>query len=60
MKDNLSHHISSMQLFESIKHQNEQGKEYRKARELAKVMSYNDFGNFENVIVKAKIACEKA
>lgn len=49
-----------MQLFESIKHQNEHGQEYRKARELAKVMSYNDFGNFENVIAKAKIACKQA
>lgn len=44
-------------IFEEIKHVNEYGNEYWSARELAKVLEYKDFWNFENVINKAKTAC---
>lgn len=44
-------------IFEEIKHINEYGNEYWKAREFAKVLEYKDFWNFENVISKAKITC---
>ncbi len=45
-------------IFEQIKKVNEFGGEYWQARELAKVLEYADFGNFENVIKKAMDACE--
>lgn len=46
--------------FESIKHINENGQEYWLARELQAVLEYTQWRNFEAVIDKAKIACEKA
>ena len=46
--------------FEKIKHMNQHHQDYRNARELAKVLEYKDFGNFENVIKKAKIACKNS
>lgn len=47
-------------IFESIKKINKDGYEFWFAREFAKVLGYSDFGNFENVIEKAKIACDMA
>gem|GEM_PF-3157785 len=47
-------------IFDQIKKINDHGKEYRLARQLAKALEYNDFGNFENVIKKAKYACENS
>jgi len=44
-------------LFEEIRHVDEQGVEYWKSRELAKVLSYSDYRNFLSVIKKAKEAC---
>ena len=46
-----------LSVFEHMKKINQYHQEYRKARELAKILEYKDFGNFENVITKAKIAC---
>jgi len=46
-----------MSIFEQIKQINDHGNEYRLARQLAKVLEYSDFGNFENVIKRAKITC---
>ena len=46
--------------FEKIKHVNEYGAEYWKARELARTLEYSDFGNFENVIKKAMTACKNS
>lgn len=46
--------------FESIKHTNADGQEYWLARELQAVLEYTQWRNFEGVIDKAKIACEKA
>ena len=44
-------------LFEQIKLIDENGNEYWGARELAKVLEYTDFRNFQTVIAKAKEAC---
>ncbi|SDL19127.1 DNA damage-inducible protein D [Natronincola ferrireducens] len=45
-------------IFESIKKINEYGAEYWSARDLAKVLDYKDFRNFETAIEKAKKSCE--
>ncbi len=47
-------------LFEKIKKINQYGYEFWYARELAKILEYTDFGNFENVIQKAKSACKNS
>ena len=47
-------------IFEEIKRTNEYGSEYWLARELAKILEYKDFSNFENAMQKAKIACENS
>ncbi len=43
-------HISP---FESIRRVDEQGNEYWSARDLAKILGYNDFRNFQDVLKKA-------
>src|SRR6266699_1899389 len=50
-------HISP---FESIRRVDEQGNEYWSARDLAKILGYNDFRNFQDVLKKAQIACEQS
>ncbi|MED9903534.1 MAG: DNA damage-inducible protein D [Lachnospiraceae bacterium] len=47
-------------LFESIKHLNEYGQEFWYARELARVLEYKDFRNFELTIFKAMDACKNS
>lgn len=47
-------------IFEQLKKVNEHGQEYWLARELAKVLDYSDYGNFENVIKKAMVACQNS
>jgi DNA-damage-inducible protein D len=44
--------------FEDLKHQSEDGLEYWSARELAPLLEYRDWRNFENVVNKAVQACE--
>lgn len=44
-------------IFEEIKRIDEDGIEYWSAREMAKVLEYADYRNFEKVIEKAKEAC---
>ena len=44
--------------FEEIKHIDENGMEYWYARELQKILDYTEWRKFENVISKAKAACE--
>ena len=46
--------------FESIKHVDESGNEYWLARELMNVLDYKQWRRFENVINKAKVACENS
>lgn len=50
----------SEQTFESIKHINEYGQEYWLARELARVLQYADWRNFENAVFKAMDACKNS
>ena len=47
-------------IFENIKHIDENGNEYWYARELMKVLDYKQWRRFENVINKAKIACKSS
>ena len=45
-------------IFEEIKHLDENGNEYWKARELMELLEYNKWENFHKVIKRAMIACE--
>lgn len=56
MKNNLSNKTEKD--FESIKHIDENGVEFWHARELMIVLEYSKWGNFKNVINKAKEACK--
>lgn len=47
-------------LFESIKHINEYGEEFWYARELQKALEYTQWRRFEEVIGRAKVACENS
>ena len=47
-------------VFEDIKHVDEFGNEYWLAREFQKVLEYTQWRRFENVINKAKLACENS
>lgn len=46
--------------FEDIKHIDENGNEFWYARELAKVLQYKDFRNFELIIFKAMESCKNS
>ena len=46
--------------FEDIKHMDENGVEFWYARELQSVLDYKEWRKFENVISKAKNACENS
>lgn len=46
--------------FENIKHIDEEGNEYWEARELCKILTYNKWQKFLNVINKAKEACKNS
>ena len=48
----------SYDMFESIKHIDDEGCEYWLARELISVLGYNKWQNFEKIIYKAKITYE--
>jgi DNA-damage-inducible protein D len=50
-------HISP---FERIRRLSEDGGEYWSARDLAKVLGYDDYRNFLNVVEKARVACENS
>ncbi len=45
------------EIFENIKHFDEEGNEYWTARELQIILNYTEWRKFEGVIEKAKIAC---
>ncbi len=49
-----------IQIFEQIKKVNEFSAEYWSARELAKILGYSDYRNFQTVIEKAKESCKKS
>ena len=44
-------------LFEAVRHMNAAGREYWTARELAPLLGYADYRNFQKVIAKAQMAC---
>ena len=46
--------------FESIKHTDEEGREFWYARELQKILQYSEWRKFEGVISKAMDACENS
>ncbi len=46
--------------FEDVKHIRDDGSEYWSARELAPILEYTQWRNFENVIKRAIIACENS
>ena len=52
--------VYTEKMFEDIKQIDENGIEYWKARELQHVLEYIQWRRFENVIDKAKIACENS
>ena len=43
--------------FERIRRTNEAGNEFWSSRDLARVLDYADYRNFEQVLQKAKMAC---
>lgn len=47
-------------IFESIKHVNEYGVEFWYARELQAALEYKQWRRFENIINKAKDACQNS
>jgi len=49
-----------VKIFEEIKRMNEYESEYWSARNMAKILDYQNYRNFEAVIAKAKLSCEKA
>lgn len=46
--------------FESIRHSDENGKEYWEARELQEMLGYREWRYFRAVIEKAQIACSQS
>lgn len=48
------------QTFESLKHMNDDGMEFWSSRQLAKVLDYAEYRNFQPVIEKAKKACQNS
>lgn len=52
--------IQSKITFEDIKRKDENGNEYWTARELAKVLEYTNYRNFESVIIKAVESCRSS
>ena len=50
----------SMNIFEDIKRLDPEEVEYWSSRDLAKILEYTDYRNFEEVITKARIACKNS
>lgn len=46
--------------FETIKRLDDNGVEFWSSRDLAKVLEYSDYRNFQTVIIKARVACENS
>lgn len=46
--------------FDCIRHQDADGNEYWRARQLAKVLEYSEYRHFLPVIVRAKVACRNS
>ena len=52
--------VVNQNIFESIKHIDEEGREYWSARELQKVLEYNEWRNFKLVINKSIESCKNS
>lgn len=52
--------VYSEQIFENIKHINENGQEFWYARELQTVLEYSQWRRFSDTIERAKLACENS
>jgi DNA-damage-inducible protein D len=50
----------TLHVFEQIKQTDEKGNEFWSARQLARVLNYTDFRNFQSVINKAKESCRNS
>ena len=48
------------QTFEAIKRTDQDGAEFWRARQIAPLLDYQDYRNFQNVVAKAKTACATA
>ncbi len=57
MSDNEQPAPSKQTVFETIKQISPEGNEYWSSRDLARVLEYSDYRNFEQVLIKAKTAC---
>ncbi len=60
MSDELTPQPPKSTVFEQIKRQTSEGKEFWSSRELARVLDYTDYRNFEQVVAKAKQASFKS
>ena len=60
MSDELTPQPPKATVFEQIKRQTSVGKEFWSSRDLARVLDYADYRNFEQVIAKAKQASFKS
>ena len=60
MKNEIENYNEENNMFESIKHIDEEGCEYWEARELQKILEYSKWENFNKVIRNAIIACENS
>ena len=52
--------VDTLVVFEKIKRENEFHAEYWSARELAKILEYSDYRNFQIVLKKAKESCKNS
>ncbi len=46
--------------FETIRHEDERGRDYWSARELYKILGYSSAGALQNTVAKARMACEES
>ncbi|CAN5365799.1 DNA damage-inducible protein D [soil metagenome] len=60
MSDELTPQAPKSTVFEQIKRQTAEGKEFWSSRDLARVLDYSDYRNFEQVVAKAKQASFKS
>lgn len=58
--DNQSIEVPRTSPFESIRRVADDGSEYWSARDLAKILAYDNYRNFLRVISKARVACEQS
>jgi len=49
-----------MNIFDNIRRFDPDGIEYWSSRDLAKALEYNDYRNFEDVVIKARAACKNS